>query len=237
MPKKVLLVDDVNLIIELEKAFLKGLPVDVIVARNGAEALEIVSREHPDLIYLDYNMPVMDGPTCCKALKADPLTRDIPIIMVTTAGREEDELCCRAAGCDDYITKPINGKIFLEKGRNCIADFERRRSRYSYATDVEFLNKKGEPQYGVTTDISKGGLFLAVPHDSMPDDPLVLSFSLPLGGNNNLLAARARIAWENRADNLVKPNYPAGVGIEFTNIDPDVVATIEKFFEEKLPKK
>lgn len=234
--KKVLLVDDVNLILELEKAFLKGLPVDILVARNGAEALETVKREHPDLIYLDLNMPVMDGPTCCRALKADPQTRSIPVIMVTTAGRQEDELLCHAAGCDDYITKPINGKIFLEKGRACLADFERRRHRYNYSTDIEFL-KNGEPRYGVTADISRGGLFIAVPHDAMPDDPIDLSFSLPVEDENILVAARARIAWENRPGNLRKPAYPAGVGVEFTNIDPDKVAMIEKFFENVLKKK
>lgn len=233
--KKVLLVDDVNLILELEKAFLKGLPVDILIARNGAEALEIVRREHPDLIYLDLNMPVMDGPTCCRVLKADPQTKDIPVIMVTTAGRQEDELLCHAAGCDDYITKPINGKIFLEKGRACLADFERRRRRYHYSTDIEFL-KNGEPRYGVTADISKGGLFIAVAKDAMPDDPIDLSFTLPLGNDNVLVAARARIAWENRPENLKKPGYPAGVGVEFTNIDPDKVALIEKFFETELKK-
>jgi len=234
--KKILLVDDVNLLIELEKAFLKGLPVDILIARNGAEALETVRREQPDLIYLDLNMPVMDGPTCCRALKADPQTRGIPVIMVTTAGSVQDELLCRIAGCDDYITKPINGKTFLDKGRKCLADFERRRRRYSYSTDVEFL-KDGEPRYGMTADISKGGLFMAVPHDGIPDDPIDLSFSLPLGEGNVLVAARARVAWENRAEAPMKPNYPVGVGIEFTDIDPETVTLIEKFFDEVLPEK
>lgn len=234
--KKVLLVDDVHLIIELEKAFLKGLPVDVFVARNGVEALELVRRETPDLIYLDLNMPVMDGPTCCRALKADPVTSRIPVIMVTTAGRQQDELLCRASGCDDYITKPINGKAFLEKGRNLIADFERRRRRYSFSTDVQFL-ENGEPRYGMIADISKGGLFMAVPHDAMPDDPVDLAFSLPLAGNNILVAARGRVAWENRSDDPKKPAYPAGVGVEFTDIDPSVVIMIENFFDEALNKK
>jgi CheY-like chemotaxis protein len=233
--KKVLLVDDVNLLIELEKTFLKGLPVDILIARNGAEALEVVRREQPDLIYLDLNMPVMDGPTCCRALKADPQTSGIPVIMVTTAGSAQDELLCRSAGCNDYITKPINSKIFLEKGRKCLADFERRRRRYSYSTDVEFL-MDGEPRYGVTADISKGGLFLAVPHDGILDDPLDLSFSLPLGGDNLLVAARGKVAWENRAEAPIKPNYPVGVGIEFTVIDPEIVIMMEKFFDESLQK-
>ena len=234
--KKVLLVDDVHLLLELEKAFLKGLPVDVLTARNGAEALEIAQREYPDLIYLDLNMPIMDGPTCCRALKADPRTKGIPVIMVTTAGRVQDELLCRAVGCDDYITKPINGKTFLDKGRQCIADFERRRRRYSFTTDIEFL-KNGDPHCGVTADISKGGLYIAVPNGSLPDDPVDMEFTLPLNGNNILVAARGRVAWENKADNPRKPDYPAGVGIEFTDIDPKVVAMIEKFFEEALPDK
>ncbi|NVO00262.1 MAG: response regulator [Geobacteraceae bacterium] len=234
--KKVLLVDDVHLILELEKAFLKGLPVDILVARNGAEALELVRREHPDLIYLDLNMPVMDGPTCCRALKADPATSGIPVIMVTTAGREQDELMCRASGCDDYITKPINGKLFLDKGRKCIADFERRKRRYNYSADVQFL-ENGEPKHGMISDISKGGLFMSVPHDSMPDDPVDLAFSIPVGGNNILVAARGRVAWENRGDDPKKPAYPAGVGVEFTDIDPAIVMMIENFFDEALNKK
>jgi len=233
--KKVLLVDDVHLIIELEKAFLKGLPVDILVAHNGAEALEIVSREHPDLIYLDLNMPVMDGPTCCRALKADPATKDIPVIMVTTAGRDEDQFLCRLAGCDDFVTKPINNKIFLDKGRACLVDFERRRQRFSFTTDVQFL-KHGEPEYGITADISRGGIFIAVPGHNLPDDPIDFSFTLPLGEGKFLVAARGRIAWENRADDLKKPDYPAGVGVEFTDIDPATVLLIENLFEGAFKK-
>jgi len=233
--KKVLLVDDVHLILELEKAFLKGLPVDILVAHNGAEALEIVKREHPDLIYIDLNMPVMDGPTCCRALKSDPATMGIPVIMVTTAGREQDELLCRSSGCDDYITKPINNKLFLEKGRKLIADFERRRRRYNYSADVQFL-ENGEPRYGMIADISKGGLFMAIPHDAKPDSPVDLAFSLPHEGKNVLVAARGRVAWENRNHNLIKPAYPAGVGVEFTDIDPSIVMMIENFLDGAFEK-
>lgn len=233
--RKVLLVDDVNLILELEKAFLKGLPVDVVVARNGAEALEVVKREQPDLIYMDLNMPVMDGPSCCRALKADPATSGIPVIMVTTAGGMADELLCRSSGCDDFITKPINGKLFLEKGRKCIADFERRRRRYSFATDVEYL-QNGEPRHGVTADISRGGLFIAAPQDSMPDDPVDLVFTFPLPGEKILIAARGRLAWENSAENPRKPNYPPGFGVEFTFIDHKIADLIEVYFEDESDK-
>jgi Tfp pilus assembly protein PilZ len=156
--------------------------------------------------------------------------------MVTTEGREQDLLHCQNAGCDDYITKPIIGKTFIEKGRNCIADFDRRRRRFTYSIDVQFL-KDGEPRYGVTADISKGGLFIAVPNDGIPDDPVDLQFSLPHEGKDILVAARGRVAWENRHGDLKKPNYPAGVGIQFTDIDPSMILLIEQFFEEALPVK
>jgi CheY-like chemotaxis protein len=227
--RKVLLVDDVHLIIELEKAFLRGLPVEVLVARNGEEALEIVHRERPDLIYLDLNMPVMDGPACCARLKADPRTRAIPVIMVTTAGREEDERLCRESGCDDFITKPINRRDFLEKGRKCIADFERRRRRFSYAGAIEFL-RGGEPSSGQITDISTGGLFIAVHPEQMPDEPVDLSFLLPLPDRSVVVAARGRIAWRNAPHELRKPTYPSGFGIEFIDIDPKTVEMIEHYF-------
>ena len=229
--KKVLLVDDVQLILELEQVFLKGLPVDILVAHNGAEALEIARREIPDLIYLDLNMPVMDGPACCRALKADPETKWIPVIMVTTAGRDEDQLLCRLAGCDDFVTKPINNKLFLEKGRACLSDFERRRQRYSFATDVQFLTN-GEPRYGVTVDISKGGIFIALPQHNLPDDPVDLSFTLPVGGRNVLVVARGRVAWENHPTAPKRPTYPTGAGIEFTDIDPSILLLIESFFDD-----
>lgn len=234
--KKVLLVDDVQLIIELEKAFLKGLPVDIIVARNGEEALEVARRESPDLIYMDLNMPFMDGPTCCRILKSDPVTSRIPIIMVTTAGSAEDEQLCRRAGCDEFITKPINGKLFLEKGRACLGDFERRRRRYEHATGVAFL-QNGEPRYGVSADISRGGVFVAVSGNGIPDDPVDLSFTLSFKERSLLVAARGRIAWENHPVNPLKPTYPSGFGVEFTAIEPEVVTGIEAFFEEILQQK
>jgi len=231
---KVLLVDDLNLILELEKVYLKGLPVDVYVAGNGEQALEIVSREKPDLIYMDLNMPVMDGPTCCRILKSDPTTREIPVIMVTSASSPQDELQCRSAGCDDFMTKPIDSHLFLEKGRRCIADFERRRRRYNYETDVSFL-VGGEPRYGMTTDVSRGGLFPAIPNSGMPDDPVDLSFTLGVEERRLLVAARGRIVWQNPHQSPVKPVYPAGVGVQFTDIEAETVIAIERFFQEALP--
>ena len=228
MPKPtILLVDDVNLIIELEKSFLKHLPVRLCTARNGAEALEVARQERPDLIYMDLNMPVMDGPTCCATLKADPELRSIPVVMVTTAGREGDEELCRQSGCDDYLTKPIDRQLFLEKGRNFLVDFERRQQRVECRTTVEFRQEEGRGS-GTGTDISVGGIYVASPERVEPANPVDLSFSLAGEGP---ITARGRVAWENSAGERRKPHYPAGFGVEFTDIDPDAVSFIQAFID------
>ncbi len=233
--KKVLLVDDVRLLLELEKTFLKNLPVDVIVASNGADALSMVHSERPDLIYMDLNMPVMDGSTCCATLKSDPVTKNIPIIMVTTAGKEEDELLCRKAGCDEFITKPINRNEFLDKGRKCLIDFERRTRRIPYSGQIKYINN-GEEATGAITDISRGGLFVAAGHDVLPDASIDFSFTIHLPEEKLVVGSKGRVAWQNMPPNPRKPDYPQGFGMEFTKIDPKIISLIDEFFFSTLLK-
>ena len=80
----------------------------VIEAGNGLEAIELARADKPDLILMDVRMPVMDGLEATKILKADPDTRDIPIVAVTSSAMNGDEEMTREAGCDGYMTKPIH---------------------------------------------------------------------------------------------------------------------------------
>src|ERR1035441_3908591 len=105
---KILLVDDTKLFLKLEQEYLKHLAVTVLTAGNGIEALEIARSQLPDIIFLVLNMPEMDGIDCCAAIKTDPDLRSIPVIMVTTHGMEESIERCRNAGCDGFLTKPLD---------------------------------------------------------------------------------------------------------------------------------
>jgi len=225
----ILLVDDVNLIIQLEKSFLKHLPVDVLIAGNGQQALEMIRAHRPDLVYMDLNMPVMDGPACCAALKADEELRSIPIIMVTTAGREEDELLCREAGCDDFITKPIDRQIFLEKGRKFLEDFDRRQPRVECDADLS-LAVSGASLEAKVSDISVGGLYVATDAPLPREGSLEMAFSLP-GDEAKTIEVTGRVAWENSPGQCSKPHYPAGFGVEFTDLDPDAASFIQAFVD------
>lgn len=118
--KKILLVDDSTTTLFMEKMLLESSPFELLTAQDGREAVEKARRERPDLILLDVIMPNMDGFETCRLLRADEATSQTPIIMVTTRGEESHMETGFAAGCNDYVTKPINGTELLTKVRNLL---------------------------------------------------------------------------------------------------------------------
>jgi CheY-like chemotaxis protein len=120
--KKILLVDDSNTILMVEKMILASEPYQLVTAGNGAQAVERATRERPDLILMDVVMPTMDGFAACRALRAREETRAIPVIMVTTRGEADKVETGFQSGCSEYVTKPINGPELLAKIRNLLGE-------------------------------------------------------------------------------------------------------------------
>ena len=121
MRKKVLLVDDSNTVLMMEKMILSKGFFDIVLARDGVEALAKAKSDNPDVILLDVMMPKLDGLSACAAIRADAATAHIPIIMVTTRGEEASIEKAFRNGCTDYVTKPINGLELLTKLQNILA--------------------------------------------------------------------------------------------------------------------
>ena len=122
LKKKILLADDSRTALMIERALLVGSPYDVIVATDGYDAEQQAVEAHPDLIILDVVMPNMDGFEACRRLRQLDTTRDTPIIMVTTRGEPHNVESGYEVGCNDYVTKPINGPELLSKVRNLLGE-------------------------------------------------------------------------------------------------------------------
>ena len=108
MRQKILIVDDQQEILELlEATFIAG-DYEILLAKNGTEALEIVRQQMPDLILLDVMMPETNGFEICRQLKSNPDTEHIIIVLISSLGQKRDIEIGSSAGADAYITKPFS---------------------------------------------------------------------------------------------------------------------------------
>jgi DNA-binding response OmpR family regulator len=112
---KILIVDDEPFNVSLLEQELEDLGYETVSAANGREALEKVTVEAPDLILLDVMMPIMDGFTACRALKANEETQLIPIVIMTVLGETEDRIKGIEAGADDFLTKPVDQRELIAR--------------------------------------------------------------------------------------------------------------------------
>ena len=108
MPKKILAVDDERHIVRLIQVNLERAGYEVVTAYDGREALKKIDEERPDMVVLDVMMPYMDGFETLKQIRANPLTRSLPVIMLTAKAQDQDVFKGYTHGADIYLTKPFN---------------------------------------------------------------------------------------------------------------------------------
>jgi CheY-like chemotaxis protein len=177
MAKKILLVDDANLFLELEKRLFKDTGSDLMTAHSGAEALKVVSQTPPDIILLDHEMPDMSGDKVCAAIKSNPRTAHIPVIMVTAFGNPERLEACQRAGCDDFLTKPVKRNVLQEKIVDLLKIPRRRAMRV-----LVRIKRESQPNevatFGTSLDVSVSGMKLRSSEKYEIGEKLIVHFYL-----------------------------------------------------------
>ncbi|MBM3824435.1 MAG: response regulator [Verrucomicrobia bacterium] len=113
--RKILLVEDNEMNRDMLSRRLIRRGFDIVLATDGEQAIRLAQTERPDLILMDMSLPVLDGWEATRQLKANEATRSIPIIALTAHAMQSDEERARAAGCDDFDTKPIELPRLLAK--------------------------------------------------------------------------------------------------------------------------
>jgi DNA-binding response OmpR family regulator len=117
---KVLIADDQPTMRQLVRLTLESGHFEILEAPDGDTALALARRELPDLVFLDWTMPGMAGVDVCRALREDPATEGMRIVMLTARSQAADRDHAREMGADDYITKPFSPIELLEKVRDVL---------------------------------------------------------------------------------------------------------------------
>lgn len=112
---KILLVEDDEMNRDMLSRRLIKRGYDVVIATDGEQGVALARTEEPAIVLMDMSLPVMDGWNATRTLKEDPATAEIPVIALTAHAMSGDEDKARAAGCDDFDTKPVELKRLLGK--------------------------------------------------------------------------------------------------------------------------
>ena len=170
-PARVLIVDDERVNRELLEVMLGREGCTLLFAASGKEALAMVANQPPDLILLDIMMPGMDGYEVVSRLKADPGTRNVPVIMVSALGDRPARMAGLQAGAEDFLTKPVDRAELCARVRNLLklkayADYH---DHYSHLLEGEVEVRtaaldESESLYRETFDAAPVGIVLSLIH-------------------------------------------------------------------------
>lgn len=112
--KRILIVEDIafnrDLLVQLLEDYY-----EILTAEDGADGIASAEREHPDLIIMDLSLPIVDGWEATRRIKANPQLQHIPILALSSHAMRGDEEKARDAGCDDYLSKPLDEDSLFEK--------------------------------------------------------------------------------------------------------------------------
>ena len=226
--KSILLVDDIELFLELERTFFHREGFELLVAVEPQEIMQLVTRQQPDLVFIDMDAADVRGDEICRWMKRDEGLRLIPVIMVVEAGDGEAESLCRQAGCDAVIHRPVRRHQLLSAARTFLDLVDRQQSRVSTRVPVDFAISERQLKTHYTVNLSPGGLFVETDEELPVDTRLSLQVRFPSSGRG--VTCQGRVAWTNSAKNGRKQTHlPAGMGIEFAQLDIEQLTLLKGF--------
>jgi len=227
--KKILLVDDVRLFLNLEETFFRRTGCEIFTAQTGSEAIKLAKQEKPDLILLDLLMPEMNGDQVCRLVKSDPNMKNTKVIMVTTQSDEETVEQCLRAGCDNFVTKPINQRDLLSKAADLLDVPFRVHFRILVRVEVEGESDQGFFM-GTSSDVSLSGMLVETDKRMELGDNVALQFVIP--GEDKPTRVRGEIA---RVDELsFRDRF--GLGIHFEELSENQKSLLIKFIKSRTPQ-
>lgn len=231
--KTILLADDTDLFVEQEMCLLNRDDIEVLVACNSAEALKTIEEKKPDIVFMDLDIPGMDGAKCCHAIKSDKNLCHIPIVMVVQDVNEENFERCRQAGCDDIIIKPIKHLYFTAQIKRHLNIQLKIKTRFTAPLPVQYYcdGEPGRVLSSNSVDLSTGGMFIETKELLPIGTPLYIGFRLP--EDSRIIQCSGRVSWMNHPESIKNQNLPTGIGVQFTNLSVDDIVSLRNFINKQ----
>lgn len=227
----ILIVDDWRLFLKMAEDIFRREPVNILKAKCGPEAVELVRQARPDLVFMDLYMSGGNGDDACREIKTDRELKTTPVVIVTSSDSAEDIERCRQAGCDDFIHKPFTRDELLATSRKFISFPEWSGKRAKATTLVKYGLDSKLAKEGLLTDISVGGIFLRTRELLPLETQIQLEFRL---SHTSLpIQCRGRVAWVKPHTGLNPQDDGTGMGIELITLRPGDRLAIQSFIAQR----
>lgn len=227
--KKILIADDVELFLEMERNFLQRDDLDLLITRDGRKALEMIRKHSPQVAFLGMNMPGLSGVDCCREIKNDAALDKTAVVVIVPAGHPKEVEQCKDAGCDEILFKPFNHDEFLATVRRFVELEVRAGKRIKAQIRVYYGPAPQKLLSEFSVDMSTGGLYVKTAFPLPVDESLTLRLTLP--DQKGMVSCNARVAWVNPKENPRKPELPPGMGIQFVDLSLEDMKAIKRFLE------
>ena len=225
--RTILVVDDAPMFREMESLFLCRYG-RVLTAASGAEALEVVRRERPDVVVLDFHLPDIDGETLCRRIRAFRPPEGASAVVAISSGDSSDHERAIRAGAADVLARPLS-RLALVETVNRLVRFPEMRgmARIDHAATVRVLMERQE-QWGTMRNLSRGGMYIEASWSAPPESEMQLEFRLPEVGET--LSPTAKVIWSRRR----RDGVSAGMGVRFLALDAASAHTLDAFVYERF---
>ena len=224
---KILLVDDVQLFLEMQKDLFRRESYILLTANGGWEALDIMAREKPDLVFMDLFMPQGRGDEACARAKADPALRGIPIVIVTNSKDAKELSACRLSGCQEILFKPIDRDRFLATASRLLPGNTADSARVKLRIPVRFGQNQTSWTQAWAFNLSASGVFVETEHIPSVGQEIHVEITLPT--LEITLSGKARVAWSNLPGTPSRKDYPMGAGLQFVDFSESQQKTLQVF--------
>ncbi len=225
--RSILLVDDVELFLELERTFFHRAGFDLLMASNAQEIMQLVIQRKPNLIFLDMQITEARGVDLCRWIKQDQSLGSIPVIMLVQSGDPDAETRCIEAGCDAIIHSPVKRPELLLVARRFLHLTDRQLGRIGAKLLVQYGQSTACLKDKYSVNLSPGGLFIATDELLPVDSALALRLNFPQ--QDKRLACQGRVAWLNHPEENKKPHLPTGMGVQFANLAEEQLTFLKRF--------